>query len=87
MQAYSNGESATQLAARLDLNVQAVIAALKRQGIKVRGMSAAIKLLDNGKRLEEINKQLLFSGEAGKRISAGHQKVDISEWDGFRKNE
>jgi uncharacterized protein YggE len=44
MQAYSNGESATQLAARLDLNVQAVIAALKRQGIKVRGMSAAIKL-------------------------------------------
>jgi len=83
---YLAGESATSIAVRLGIQAQTVINALRRQGAETRNMKEAVVLLDNTQRLKDQLDKLRASGEIGKLISAGHQKVSLKDWKDFRKH-
>ncbi|MEU5923724.1 HNH endonuclease [Streptomyces antimycoticus] len=86
LERYQEGVSAAQLAREHGVTPHAVLRALTRAGVERRTMSEAVKLLDNVSRANARAQQLRESGEMARRLSAGHQRIDLTEWDGFRSD-
>jgi hypothetical protein len=83
---YREGTSAAQLAREHGVTPHTVLRALARAEVKPRTMSEAVKLLDNVSCASARAQQLRETGEMARRLSAGHQGIDLAEWDGFRKD-
>jgi len=79
IQKYLNGETALSISNRINCSASAVINALKRQGIKIRGLSEANKIISQDK-LKESAEKLRKSGKMSILLSAGHQKIKVDQW-------
>jgi hypothetical protein len=83
---YLKGVSALQIATELGVSPSAVLAALRRAGVKTRSMSEAVGLLDTIGLVQARAAELRATGEMSKLMSAGRQGIAPEEWDGFRND-
>ncbi|HET9974892.1 MAG TPA: HNH endonuclease [Streptosporangiaceae bacterium] len=83
---YLAGTSAAVLARELDTEPGTILRALRREGVPCRSMSDAVKLLSNVNAARTRAEELRATGEMAKRLSAGHQRIPLADWDGFRKD-